>query len=70
VPSALVSSQQLSGDDMTRMEPVGRLEIESAAWQSFEDRIVAFMEEHPEIDSQDDAIEALIWGQENTDADE
>ena len=55
---------------MTRMEPGGRLEIEAAAWQSFEDRIVAFMEEHPEIDSQDDAIEALIWGQENTDADE
>ena len=33
-----------------------------APWPCLEDRVVAFMEAHPELDDLNDAIEALIWG--------
>ena len=35
-------------------------------WGCFQDRITAYLETHPELDV-DDAVEALIWGQENED---
>lgn len=34
------------------------------AWTCLEDRLAAFLESHPDCDL-DDAIEALIWGEEN-----
>ena len=33
-----------------------------APWNCLEDRLTAFLERHPEYDT-DDAIEALIWGE-------
>jgi len=40
-----------------------------APWLCLEDRLAAFLEDHPDYDM-DDAIEALIWGEEEDDADE
>jgi hypothetical protein len=36
-------------------------------WPCFEDRLAAVLDEHPDYDL-DDAIEALIWGEETDDA--
>jgi hypothetical protein len=41
---------------------------EPPPWPCFEDRLAAFLETHPDSDI-DDAIEALIWGEETDDAD-
>ena len=40
-----------------------------APWPCLEDRLTAFLETHPDYDT-DEAIEALIWGEEEDDADE
>ena len=40
-----------------------------APWPCLEDRLTAFLETHPDYDT-DDAIEALIWGEEEDDEDE
>lgn len=43
--------------------------VEPAPWNCLEDRLTAFLESHPDYD-RDDAIEALIWGEEDYDEDE
>lgn len=43
--------------------------VEPAPWNCLEDRLTAFLESHPDYEL-DDAIEALIWGEETDDEDE
>lgn len=45
-------------------------DFEPATWECLEDRVIAFIEAHPEIDDINDVIEALVWGQEDSNADE
>lgn len=42
------------------------MDDDPAEWPCLDDRVTAYMAEHPECDL-DDAIEALIWGTEEDD---
>jgi hypothetical protein len=46
------------------------MDDDPADWPCLEDRVVAFMADHPELDDVNDVIEALIWGEETDDDDE
>lgn len=45
------------------------MDDDPAEWPCLDDRLQAYLNEHPDSNL-DDAIEALIWGEETDDADE
>jgi hypothetical protein len=44
---------------VTQIDP---LELDRPAYESLSDLIDRYREDHPELDSIDDVIEALVWG--------